>query len=684
MKKIHRLVFRSFLGPFFVVFFIALFVLLMQFMWRYVDELIGKGLDFIVVGEFLLYTTATLVPSALPLAILMSSLMTFGNLGEKYELTAMKASGISLQRIMAPMFMLVILLSFGEFFFANEVLPYSNEKLYTLIYDIRNKRPALQITEDEFYNGIDGYSIRVNKKNPETNKLYDILIYNHTENKGNVEVTQADSGIMAVTADELNLILTLWSGSTKTEMQDFREHPKRRTYPHRQIYFSEQEVIIKLSGFDLKRSEKSLFKDHHAMLDLANLKVQHDSMMQEIIDKQDELYMSLNENGALFKAQPSRYLDRNLRPYDRNPSEDEYSDTIATEADSSSTLEAEFLSDVKPDSILKIVSPMVLSRIYHQATSSAKQAKTTAFSTNPSIVYKTGRLRRIEIEEHRKFVLSFACLIFLLLGAPLGAIIRKGGLGLPLVISTLFFILWYIVNLTGEKMVRESVVHTVAGMWTPSIVFMMVGIFLTYKATTDSQMMNLETYSNFFKKIFGQRYRIIDVILKEHPEGGFMDVKKLALSQSIKSFHETVEEQKEAAQVHLKPFGFIVSLFGVQDTTDLIMFERLYKNIFLSIIESKYYNVRMVRSKLQEFPNFKASLFIDTNLRLIIKLALLFIPIISIIILPKHQALIIGVPIITILILLRHYILMITLKNRLQTIHQNTKELYKLIEQTEL
>jgi len=243
-----------------MTFFIVMFLLLMQFLWRYIDELVGKGLDFSIVGELMAYASASLVPLALPLSVLLSSLTTFGGMGEHYELTALKSSGISLRRIMMPVIVLSLFITAGAFLFANYVLPVTNLKMKSLLYDVRQQRPEVQIAEGVFYNGIDNYTLRVGRKDPVTNKLYNLLIYDHTERRGNVSVTVADSGHMQMTADRRNLIVTLWDGYVYTEVEEDKR-ARERTYPSRTDNFREQKIIIEMTGFELMRSDESIFKN---------------------------------------------------------------------------------------------------------------------------------------------------------------------------------------------------------------------------------------------------------------------------------------------------------------------------------------------------------------------------------------------------------------------------------------
>lgn len=480
IKRLHRFMLMSFIGPLFLTFFIVIFLLLMQFLWKYIDELAGKGLSAGVITELLLYTSTSLVPMALPLAILLASLMTFGNLGENYELTALKSAGISLQRIMTPLVVLVAGISVLAFFFSNNVMPYANLKMRALLYDIRQKRPAFQITEGIFYNGIDGYSIKVGRKDPRTNKLYNIKIYDHTAGKGNISVTTADSGLMKMTPDS-NLIFILYSGYSYNELEDETRSRSHRTYPHRMDYFQQQELILSLSGFGFNRTDENLFKGGYQMMNLKQLSKARDSLNQDF-----------NLNRQVF------YKDLLAVNYFR-------SDFLVRKKKEGDTLFLKnpplTLKKFYPDSIYDTLPLPDKKLVISQALGLARTAQSYISSQKETFYNKIKRIRRHEIEWHRKFTLSFACLIFFFIGAPLGAIIRKGGLGMPVVISVLFFVVYYVISLIGEKMVRENLIPAAEGMWISSAILLPLGIYLTYKATTDSAILNLDTYTRFIRKI---------------------------------------------------------------------------------------------------------------------------------------------------------------------------------------
>ena len=687
MKRLHILILKSFIGPFILIFFIVLFILLMQFLWRYIDDLVGKGLEFNIIAELLLYTSASLVPMALPLAILMASLMTFGNMGEFYELTAIKSSGISLQRIMMPLIITVVFISIGAFFFANEVLPYTNLKMRSLLYDVRNQRPEIQILPGSFYNGIDGYSLRVDRKDPATNMLYNVKIYDHSQGRGNTSVIIADSGKMIVTEDERDLIVTLYNGYSYNELEDEMNYRKKQSFPHRFDRFEEERMIIQLVGFALTRTDESLFRNHYSMLDIKQLGAMRDSINVDIGNLENMMSNTLI-NSNYFRKRASSFPHREypniVTETERSkPSRIKTPKIEGYERDIPSVERRVVPMESKP--VRKIISgkintnPEIYKNLYDRLTlhekenvmdaalSYARSARTYVVSSENTVDAKTRNLRRFEIEWHRKFTLAFACFIFLFIGAPLGAIIRKGGLGFPLVLSTLFFIFYYVISLMGEKVVRESIVTDYQGMWFASLIFLITGIFLTYKATTDAAMLNFETYSNLIRKFLGiKRNNILDTILKEERTKEVRPVKYDKLIASLTSFQDSISETMEDVNTRLRLAGYLVSLAGLRESSNILLFERLYKNIIRSIAESELINDRSIRSKLIEFPNFEYRSYLDLRWRLYLRLVLLLIP-----------------PF-TLIILIRHFIQLHSLKSKLKNINLLVEDLIMLLMKNEV
>ena len=495
MKKLDTFVLKSFIGPLILTFFIVLIILILQFLWMYIDDLAGKGLDLKVVAELLFHFSLTFVPMAFPLAILLASLMTFGNMGEFSELSALKSSGIPLQRIMRPIIVLVAFLCFVSFFFSNNIQPSSNRKARTLLWDIRRKRPEMNLQAGTFNNDIDGFSIKVAAKDPSTNRLDKLIIYDHRDKKGNTSVTLADSGYMKVTPDESGMIMTLFNGYSYSEVDEKTPpNPSMRKFPFRKDRFKEQSIVISLSGFDFERSKMDLFKASSVSKNLSELMYFTDSLKKTNARMEDSYFTEFNTTRI--------YTERNF-----NVPAVPKIDTITVKQPLVFNTWAIFdtlLLSTRKEAISKAISNVKFSTNY---LGQKQEYIHNAVKT----------LRGYQVELYRKLTLSFACIVFFLIGAPLGAIIRKGGLGTPAVISILFFVVYYVINISAEKMVKEDVVNTFAGMWASSYILLPIGIFLTYKATTDSTILNVETYLNFFKKIKDFVFRIAFNTKNENP-----------------------------------------------------------------------------------------------------------------------------------------------------------------------
>jgi lipopolysaccharide export system permease protein len=438
----------------------------MQFLWKYIDDLVGKGLGLVIITKLIVYFSATMVPLALPMAILLSSLMTFGNLAEHFELAACKASGISLQRIMRPLLILAFLISLVAFYFANNILPLANLKMNALLYDVRQQKPGLYIKEGVFYNGIDGYVIKVGKKENDGQTIRNVMIYDHTDNMGNNKLILAEKGNMVMSDDERYLILNLYNGTSYQEGANTRG--KANTRPLTRSEFEEEKIRFDLSTFKLTRTNEQLFKDNYQMLNLKQLATAADSIERKVDERKKD-----------FK----KYFFSVL-----------VHDTLKKSASTVPLPEKEFILNFPENQREQIIS----SSLY-----AARNSKTLVSDAVNDIKNKNKTIAKHLIEWHRKFTLSLACLILFFIGAPLGAIIRKGGLGLPVVVSTLFFVSYHIISISGEKMVREAIIPAYKGMWVSSLILLPVGIFLTYKAATDSTLLDKEFYSRLMQKISG-------------------------------------------------------------------------------------------------------------------------------------------------------------------------------------
>jgi lipopolysaccharide export system permease protein len=474
MKKIFWLVVKSYLGPFVMTFFIALFILLMQFLWKYIDDLVGKGLEWYVIAQLLFYASSTFVPLALPLAILLSSLMTFGNLGENYELVAMKAAGISLRKIMMPLIALSVLTSVLAFYFSNNVLPIANLKFKSLLYDVREKKLALDIKEGIFYSGLDGFIIRIGKKEKDDKTLREIMIYDHRDRKGNINVTAADSGRMELTSDGRNLVFTLYSGYNYLERTDQRNYRQNRQL--QQTWFGEEIRKFNLMDFELSRTNEDLFKNNYSMLNIRQLDKAEDSLMANLNEKKEQI---------------RKYIIGDFYFYNRI---DSLKQKVYTPAE---PYTADLLRDYKGSQRSELIdAAMNELRKGRQNIQNYDREK----EERAKLIYKH------QAEWHRKFTLSVACFVLFFIGAPLGAIIRRGGLGLPVVVSVLFFVMFHIISITGEKSVKSGVIGAGAGMWIAPVVLLPLGIFLTIKATTDSPLLDADAWIKFYRRIVRKKH----------------------------------------------------------------------------------------------------------------------------------------------------------------------------------
>ena len=486
MKKLHILVIKSFVGPLILTFFFVIFILLMQFLWKYIDDLIGKGLEFQIIAEFLLYTSTTLVPLAIPLAVLLASLMTFGNLAENLELLALKSSGISLLRIMNPVIILTALIAVGAFFFSNNVLPYSNLKMRSMLYDIQQQRPELTIKPGVFDNNLEGYSIRIGDRDSKSNLLKDILIFDHTDNQGNTSVTIADSGYMRMSADEKHLLLTLYNGKSYVELQKQKKESKHiKSYPLRRDQFDQQEMVIEMTGFGLNRTDETLFRNSYSMMNLEQLNHFDDSLTIELNDILERFRSSMDKS-LVGKSKDIMIKTQGFIP-----------DSLETDK-KAGVLK---IQPVCVDTLLACLNKLERRKAITQAINFARSNKSITTSNVGTTEWKVERLRRYQNEIHRKYAYSILCLIFFFIGAPLGAIIRKGGLGMPVIVSVLLFLTYYVISMVGEKFSREGMVPPSIGMWISTFILAPVSIWLTQKAVKDSVILNIDTYFTWFKKL---------------------------------------------------------------------------------------------------------------------------------------------------------------------------------------
>ena len=470
MKKLDQFIIKSFVGPFIAILLVVVFILMMQFLWLYIDELVGKGLSLKVILEFLAWGSATLLPLSLPLATLLSSMMTLGTLGENNELLAIKAAGISLQRVLIPLAVICGVISVGAFFISNDLIPVAYNKIYTLRDDIGKTKEEIKIPTGTFYNGIDGYILRVEDRNDETDMMYGVMVYNHTKNKGNTSLTLADSALMRMSKDKTYLTFTLYDGANyeETNTRKYRD----TTLQLQKIDFFKQELIIPLKNYAFQKSDSSRFNDQVKSMNLKQLQHGQDSIG------------ALNHEGKmanLRSVQTSRTLRYNSQ-LDSAGRAGRRTPFVKQEDEKWRSIEAQIAA-------------------YEKAKSNAEDLQGSLASFSRERYHHTFTLRLIDIEILKKFALSIACLIFFFIGAPLGALIRKGGLGTPAIISVLFFVFYWVIDITGTKLARDGAVSPFSGVFISSYILLPTGLYLTWQAINDSSIFNLGNLKNGFKKI---------------------------------------------------------------------------------------------------------------------------------------------------------------------------------------
>ena len=473
MKKLDQLVIKSFIGPLILTFCIAQFVLIMQFLWKYIDDLVGKGLNTWVLIQLLAYASAKLVPLALPLAVLLASIMTYGSFGEHFELTAVKSAGISLLRFMRPLVFTVTGISIFAFFFSNNMLPMANLKFNALLYDIRNQKPTMALKPGIFYSGIDGFFIKTDQKDDKTNSLYNITVYDHTSGHGDDHVITAEKGKMTQDEDEMALSLLLENGKQYREVDP--KDPKVNNYEMVSTTFASWEKRFDLSKFKLTRTDESFFKDLKQMMNLKQLLGEIDTIKIESTNL---------KKGLVGYMVP--YI--NMKKYGL--------DTIKPEAG---------LQPIKFDSVSELLATYDRTKkiqVMEVAMNNARNIKNYADVTTKQVDFKNHDIVTHMVEVYRKFTLSIACLVLFFIGAPLGSIIRRGGLGWPLFYCVIFFIAYHITSLVGEKLAENDVLTAFGGMWLSTLVLSPVGLFLTLKATNDSKIYSAEYYRNLLHRIF--------------------------------------------------------------------------------------------------------------------------------------------------------------------------------------
>ncbi|MDE6480418.1 MAG: LptF/LptG family permease [Muribaculaceae bacterium] len=496
VKRLHLFMLQTFLPLFAMTFLIVLFIVLMQFLWKYIDSLVGKGLGMDVLGELFFYAAVSMIPMALPLAILLASLMTFGNLGEKFELTAMKASGISLIRVMAPLIVLVCLISIGAFFFQNDILPKAQVKMWTLLFSVRQKSPEVEIPENVFYDQIPGYNLLVKEKNKDTGMLYDVMIYdvNHGDN---VTILLADSARMAMTPEMSHLYLHLYEGEQFENLREQRTND--RNVPFRRETFFDKQILIPFDA-NFNRLDEQGMRQQYVGKNIEELHQSIDSIGHRVDSIGDMFSRDLRREASTMLPRPDL-----LQVTRTDGSIDEYAVKRREELKKDAEELAKATRPFSIDSVLNSMPPAQAVQLVSQAIGISREHQNINEFKSLTMEEEKKSIRRHEIELIKKYTLSVACIIFFFIGAPLGAIIRKGGLGTPLVVSIFLFLIYYIFDNTGYKLARDGRWPVAAGIWLSTMVLAPLGAYVTWKAMNDSSVFDGDRYKNFFRNLLGLR-----------------------------------------------------------------------------------------------------------------------------------------------------------------------------------
>lgn len=483
---------KSFLPLFAMTFFIVLFIVLMQFLWRYIDDLVGKGLAISVIGELFFYAAVSMVPMALPLAILLASLMTFGNLGERFELTAMKAAGISLLKVMAPLIVLISGIAVGAFFFQNDILPKAQVKMWTLLFSMRQKNPEVEIPVGVFYDQIPGINLYVSAKDRNDGMLYDVKIYDVRHGGENVTILVSDSAYMAMTQDMQYIYLYMYKGNQYERMAP---NSTMKNDPFRRESFHTKEILIPFDN-NFNRMDEQGMREQYVGKNIRQL--------QNTIDSVNLLVDSLGRTNAVTLARQNFATTSSLANKDmksQTPEWAEAAEKARKEAEERRMKQAV----VDFDSVMATLNPSAYNNVVAAAIRDAGQKRNSFQFENETVAREKKIIRRHGIELIKKFTLSVACIIFFFIGAPLGAIIRKGGLGMPLVISVLLFLVYYIIDNTGYKMARDGHAEVWFGMWLSTMILAPLGVFVTYKAMNDSAVFDPDRIKIFFRRLIGRK-----------------------------------------------------------------------------------------------------------------------------------------------------------------------------------
>ena len=477
MKKLDQFLLKSFVGPFFAILAIVTFILVMQFLWLYIDELVGKGLEFKVILEFLMWGSCQTLPLAIPLATLLSSMMTLGDMGEKFELTAMKASGISLLRILAPMIVVSVLISIGAFFIGDRLVPYSINQIYTMRDDIGRTKSEIKIPTGTFYDGIEGYILRVERRDKNTGMMYNIQVYDHTTGKGNTRITVADSGIIKMSKAKDYLTFQLFEGVNYQE-ENTRKY-RDTTLALQRVRFHNQEMVIPLENYRFQHSDSARFSEQVRSMGLRDLRHGHDSLS------------NLVHEGTL----------KHISEFQRQTSVG-YRQQLDTSWRSKGTALMDPPSESRWTSLSEKKRGLELARKYAQQYENMANGQILDSADYTRLIHRT------DVEIWNKYTKALVCFLLFFVGAPIGALIKKGGLGTPAIISLLLFVLYWVVDITGERLANNGTTTAFIGKFISSFVLTPIGIWLTIKAVKDASIFNIDLVKNGYRKIKSKFFRM--------------------------------------------------------------------------------------------------------------------------------------------------------------------------------
>ena len=555
MKRIDKFILTAFTGPFFLILLVVIFILVMQFLWVYIDELVGKGLSVGIVAEFLFWASCTVLPLALPLATLLSSMMTIGQMGENNELIALKAAGVSILRIMAPILIASVFISIGTFFIINDLVPEAYNQIFTLRDDIKRTKNEIKIPSGTFYDGVEGYMLRVEGHDPGSGMMRGVMLYDHVAGKGNTRLTLADSAIMKMSKDKSYITFSMFNGANyqETNTKTYRD----TTLQLQKIDFRKQEMVIALENYAFKKSDSARFGDQVRALPLKDLNIGRDSLKRV----RDSISRSQVESiAAALNFQLRQQLDSNASGITRNFSAPGYL--------------------TWPNKALQAAA-------CRRAADNAQQLGSTLISYELGSYDYTVLLRWTDLEYLRRFAQALACLVMFFIGAPLGALIRKGGLGTSAIVSLLFFVLYWIVDITGVKLAHDGAVSGVFGAFISSLVLFPIGIFLTWKAIHDSDIFNTDSLKSAWRKLksrIGGLFRKTRIVYMGTPEFAVEPLKAL-LDHKFKVVGVVTVADKPSGRGR-KVTESAVKQFAVEHGLPVLQPERLKDPAFLQALKA--------------------------------------------------------------------------------------------------